>query len=384
MARLLALTQSVRFGGDDTVLIELIRAWPAEDRWTVAMNRSHPGRSVYEESLAGRAELVALDAPADQESGAWSALAAARRLRGVLSAVRADAVLVSSGGFPPTPLTLGFLLAARRMGTPRVVLATHNEPNLGSGPRALWRGLRGRWAARLCDELVSVSADCAAKVSAACGRPVRAILNGASPRPSDQDNASLRRELGVPADVPLIGAIGNLEARKGFCVLFKAFRILAARHPDARLVVIGASAEPEEEEALKALACDPVLCGRAALAGHLPRAWRFAAAFDVCVVPSLRGESFGLLALDAMLAGRPVVASRVGGLPEIVEDSVTGLLVPPGDAAALAAALERALSDPELARRLGSAGRRRANELFSAQRMAAEYREVLLGTRRQG
>ncbi|MBI4370944.1 MAG: glycosyltransferase family 4 protein [Elusimicrobia bacterium] len=365
MARLLAFTRSPRFGGDDAVLLELIRAWPAGDRWIVVVNRNHAGWAVYQEALAGRAELL----PA-----ARSTLG----LRKTFAAACPDAVLVSSGGFPPIAPTVAALIAARLAGAPRLVLAVHNDPNPGAGPRALWRGARGRLAARLADAVISVSRDCAGKVAAACGRPVRAILNGAGPL-QDADPAALRRELGVPAGVPLIGAIGHLEARKGFRVLLEAFRLLAPRRPDARLAVIGAPIEPEEDAALRALAADPAVAGRATLVGYKPRARRFAAAFDVCVVPSLRSESFGLVALDAMRAGRPVVASRVGGLPEVVADGETGLLAPPGDAAALARALEELLADPAKARRLGEAGRRRAAARFSAERMAAEYREVLLG-----
>ncbi len=372
MARLLALTQSSNFGGDDTVLLDLIRAWPSDDRWAIALNRSHPGLDVYREALAGRAELIAFDgAPA-----AWGSFAAARRLSPLIAAARPDAVLVSSGGFPPTPSTVGFLLAARRAAAPRVALVLHNEPNLGSGVRAAWRGLRGRVAAHLCDALVSVSNDCAGKIAAACGRPVQAILNGSTAL-APSDPAGLRAELGVPSGVPLVGAIANLEARKGLRVLLEAFSLLP--RSEARLIVIGAEAEPEEAAALQRLADAPTVSGRVFLAGYRPNARRFAPIFDVCVIPSLRRESFGLLALDAMRAGRPVVASRVGGLLEIVQDGVTGLLVPPGDPAATAAAIARFLADPEFARRVGEAGRRRATERFGARRMAAEYREVLLG-----
>jgi len=377
MARLLALTQSVRFGGDDTVLLDLIRAWPAGDSWTVALNRSHPGLSVYQAALASRAVLIALDIPADGEPGSVGALEASRRLLPIIERASPDAVLVSSGGFPPTPLTVGFLLAAWRAGAPRIVLAAHNEPNLGSGLRAAWRGLRGWAATRFCDALVSVSADCAGKISSACGRPVRAILNGSSDYEPTEDSSALRAELGVPPGAYIVGTIANLEARKGLRVLIEAFAQLS--QPNARLVIIGAEADPAEAAALKILAAAPALSGRVLLAGRRPNARRFAAIFDVCVVPSLRQESFGLLALDAMLAARPVVVSRVGGLPEVVEDGVTGIHVPPGEPAALAAALERLIADPALAQRLGAAGRRRAAALFSAERMASEYRKVLLG-----
>jgi glycosyltransferase involved in cell wall biosynthesis len=377
MPRFLALTQSVRFGGDDTVLLALIGASAPGDDWTAAINRSHPGLPVYEAALAGRAELVPLDCPADGEPGAWGALRAARRLRGVVAAARPDAVLVSSGGFPPTALTIGFLLASRLAGAPRIVLAVHNDPNLGQGARRLWRGLRGRLAARLCDELVSVSADCAAKVSASCGRPVRVILNGAEDRGGPADPAALRRELGVPRDAFVIGAIGGLESRKGFMTLVEAFRLLPPGPLD-RLVLIGAPAEDAEAGRLRDAAAEPFFAGRVLLAGYRERAWRFVSAFDVCALPSLRRESFGLLALDAMQARRPVVASRVGGLPEVVEDERTGLLVAPGDAGALAAALSRLRGDAPLRARLGESGRRRWTERFTAQRMAREYREMLV------
>ena len=380
MARFLALLQSPRFGGDDAVLLELLRAWPAGDEWTVALNATHPGRPVYESESAGRATLTLLPVPSDAEPDAPGAASAALRLAPAIAAARPDAVLISSGGFPPTSLTLGFLMAARLARAPRVVLAVHNEPNLGGGLRAVWRGWRGRLARALSDELVSVSADCSAKVAAACGGSVRTIPNGATPRPAGEAPGALRAELGVPAGVPLIGAIGNLEARKGFRTLLEAFRLVAAKRADARLVVVGAPAEPAEEFALRALAADPALSGRVALAGYRPRAWRYAAAFDIVAVPSLRSESFGLAALDGMLAGKPVVAARVGGLPEVVADGETGLLVPPGDPEALAAALERLLADPGLAQRLGEAGRARAAERFSAARMAAAYREALLGS----
>ncbi|MBI3566523.1 MAG: glycosyltransferase, partial [Elusimicrobia bacterium] len=91
-------------------------------------------------------------------------------------------------------------------------------------------------------------------------------------------------------------------------------------------------------------------------------------------------ESFGLGALDAMSAGRPVVASRVGGLPEVVVDGETGVLVPPGDAAELARVLADLLDSPAKLRRFSEAGRRRAREAFAAERMAREYRGILLGT----
>jgi len=102
------------------------------------------------------------------------------------------------------------------------------------------------------------------------------------------------------------------------------------------------------------------------------------------VLPS-RSEGIPLTVLEAMARGLPVVATRVGGLPEVVEEGVTGLLVPPADPAALAAAMVETWSDPDRLDRLGHAGRRRAEECFDVRRMVAQY-EVLYraGTRRTG
>jgi glycosyltransferase involved in cell wall biosynthesis len=94
------------------------------------------------------------------------------------------------------------------------------------------------------------------------------------------------------------------------------------------------------------------------------------------VVPS-RSESFGIAALEAMAVGKPVVATRVGGIPEVVVDGQTGLLVPPEDEEALCAAMHRLLGDRDLQLRLGRAGRLRVVEYFTADRMSARYEEVL-------
>jgi glycosyltransferase involved in cell wall biosynthesis len=120
---------------------------------------------------------------------------------------------------------------------------------------------------------------------------------------------------------------------------------------------------------------------RVRLPGHVP-ARRALAAADVACVPSLK-EGLSVFSLEAQAAGLPVVASAVGGLTESVEDGVTGRLVPPGDEAALAAALGDLLADPALRRRLGDAARVRVRERFTAARMAEAtvglYRRVAAG-----
>ena len=122
------------------------------------------------------------------------------------------------------------------------------------------------------------------------------------------------------------------------------------------------------------------LGGRFTLLGYVPDALRFISDCRIGVVASRGSEAVSRAALEWMSLGRPVVATRVGCLPELVEDGATGLLVPPGEPAALAAALASLLEDPAFAQRLGRAGRGRFERLFTlkhfAQRTEALYQEV--------
>ena len=151
--------------------------------------------------------------------------------------------------------------------------------------------------------------------------------------------------------------VGRLHPRKGFRVALAAFGRLAATHPDVRLIVAGAGGEAGAVETLP-----PEMRRRVTLLGavenrSLPPIHR---ACDVFVAPSVGGESFGVILLEAMAAGLPVVATRIRGYDEVVADGATGLLVAPSDPGALAAAVARILDDAALAARLSTAAGERA------------------------
>ena len=171
----------------------------------------------------------------------------------------------------------------------------------------------------------------------------------------------------IPADAIVVLAICRLERQKGVDVAVRALARLRKREPRAQLVVLG---EGEERERLERLARE--LDVPASFPGRVPDVAAWLRRASVLVHP-VRWEGFGLAVLEAMLAGLPVVASRVSSLPELVQDGVTGLLVPPDDPDALAVALARALEDAET---LGGAGLRRAQERFSVARMAEATLDV--------
>jgi glycosyltransferase involved in cell wall biosynthesis len=195
-------------------------------------------------------------------------------------------------------------------------------------------------------------------------RVVPSGIDAAAMRAGSAAGDAHRRAWGIAPDDVLILTLGALERRKGHAVLLTAARQLAAGHPRLRYVFCGSGGE---EAALRRLA-EP-LGASVVFAGQQTDVPGSLAAAQIVVMPSLK-EGLGVAALEAMAAARPVVASRVGGLAEVVADGESGLLVAPGDPVALAAALASLAADPAACRRLGAAGQARVLARYTAARMA--------------
>ena len=189
------------------------------------------------------------------------------------------------------------------------------------------------------------------------------------------ETRQIRRELDVPDDVPIISSIGSLEPLKGYDVLLlAATRVLRQRR--VVFVLIGSGrAEASLRETTLRLGIE----GRVKFAGFQRDVLSFLRASDLYVQPSLK-EGLGTSILDALCAGIPVIATDVGGIPEIVENRRHGILVPPSSAEALAKAILALLEDPELAAQLSAAGRARILERFSVDRMVDRTIEVYAET----
>jgi len=176
---------------------------------------------------------------------------------------------------------------------------------------------------------------------------------------------------------PRLLFVGRLEPRKGFRFAVRAFGQVAQEFPRAILVVAGDGPERRAVQELPSDVADRVLMLGGVSQRDLPH---YHAAVDVFLAPNTGGESFGIVLLEAMAAGLPVVASDIPGYREVVRHEVEGLLVPPRDPAALAAAIRQLLTNRELARRLGEAGRGRA-ERFAwpvvAEEIEGAYRQAL-------
>ena len=227
--------------------------------------------------------------------------------------------------------------------------------------------------ARLSARLLAVSND-TRRAFEAQGYPVdriETVPNGIALPVRDASNG-LRAELGVPPQAPLAGEIARLCDVKGQRELIQA----AARVPDLHVVLAGEDLEAggAYRESLVAEAERAGVADRVAFTGFRP-AETVLGALDVFVLPSWI-EGMPITVLEAMAHRKPVVATPVGGTPELVVDGETGLLVPPRDPEALAEALRSLVADPERARRLGEAGYARVAERFTVDRMTTRVLEV--------
>jgi glycosyltransferase involved in cell wall biosynthesis len=186
--------------------------------------------------------------------------------------------------------------------------------------------------------------------------------------PIPEERVRLRRALGLGAEDVAIGSVGLLWRAKGQEHLLRAL----ARLQDVVVFLVGSGAD---EKPLRDLAVDLGITGRVRFLGWRDDVRQLLQAVDLYVQPSLT-EGLPLAVVEAGAAGLPIVASDVGGIPEIITHGANGLLVPPGDPQALAQAIQKLIEDPQMARRLGDAARQAAFERFSAEAMAERYMQL--------
>jgi glycosyltransferase involved in cell wall biosynthesis len=249
-------------------------------------------------------------------------------------------------------------------------------------------------------DLVAVNAEAIKRTLVADGydpESVAVIHNGIEtarflrrPRPG-----RVRQELGLPPDAPLVAVLARLHPVKGIEYFLEAATAVAARFPGARFLVVGEGrvlrdgviAETPYKRQLVAAADRLGLGGRVVFTGFRLDVPDVLAEVAVSVLPCIGNEGLSNSVLESMAAGVPVVATTVGGNPEAVEDGVSGLLVPPRDAGALARGIAALLRDPALAARLGHAARARVARHFSEAEMVRRTERLyqsLLAPRRAG
>lgn len=377
--RVLHVMANLSVGGAEVHLLALLRGLLATGEVEVALayyrERPDEARSLAEDFRAAGVKLYDLglnDRPAELSVRANPA-AALGRLAAAIRDFRPDVLHTHL-----SRVTIGDALLARAVGVNRVVTSVHTNEIYFQHP--FWsRALRqaGRFGTRY----IAISHAVSAALQTYLGVPERKIDVVYYALDLDEfaaGRATVRAELGAGDDEVLIGTVGRMTEQKGQKYLVEAMPEVLRQFPRARLAIVGH--DTGARDALEAQVRSAGLEDRVRLVGYRDDVAAVMSSMDLFVLPSL-WEGFGLVLLEAMSLSRPIVATTVDSIPEIVVDGETGFLVPPRDPAALAAAICRMLSDPEMARSMGVAGRRRAETAFSMERMIQETLDVYAATR---
>jgi glycosyltransferase involved in cell wall biosynthesis len=370
--RLVLAESGTSVGGSERVVWELATRLPA-GRFDVRVWLSgSPGVDELAESLAAR-DLPVDRVPEVDSRWDWRGMLATwSRLRR-----QRPALLHLHHVWPAADRYLASLASAA--GVPHLVVTEHLVGRSHSTAR---RTLKRRELQRA-DAVTAVCGAVADSLVCDYGverARVRVVPNGADLPDEEREWPAaqrLRDDLGVGQFRPLWVCAARLEEQKGHAVLLEALVQLKARGLDFIVVLAG---EGSLRADLERRAVAAGVAERVRFAGHVETVGPLLLAADACVLPSM-WEGLPLSLLEALARGRPTVASQVGGVPEVIEDGVTGRLVPAGDAAALAAALEDFHRRPDAARRLGRAGAERVRAEFTWPRVVeafeAVYDEVL-------
>ena len=369
----LHFTDSDQFGGTERALLQVL-AGLDRSRWRpVLLHRPESGLApLLQEARHLGVELRTV--PQLRGAQGWA------RLPALVQQIRRERAAVFHAHLTwPLACRMG-LLGAALARVPAVVATAQLFVDL---PPSGWTTMQHRVVSASVDRYLAVSRQVAAQLRERFGVRADKITQVPNAVALDRFPRAVSPARARPADpaVPhTVLTVARLDPQKGLHHLVAA----AALVPEARVMVVG---EGPERRALETKIAHLGLGDRVHLLGFRSDVPDLLAGSDLFVLPSLF-EGLPLSILEAMAAGKPVVATAIGGNDEAVVDGATGLLVPPGDPRALADAIRALLRDPERRRRLGEAGRRRAEAEFSAtamvRRVAAVYDELLAASDRPG
>lgn len=287
------------------------------------------------------------------------------RLAGILRRQSID-VIIANAGREYWPAAVAALLTGRKT----IFIRHQTDPLKGTTVALANRYVHG---------LVAVSGAVRASLEQRGIRPekIRIIHNCVSTRrfnPSAVSRDEARLELGIGDEEMVVGTVAKLHRGKGVYEMLSAVAELTDSFPGIKLLFVGDGPEKNglREETERRSLGDKVI-----FAGVRRDVERMYAAMDIFVLPSTCEEAFGMVLIEAMSMSRPVIGTTVGGIPDIIRDGVDGLLVPPGDAGAIAAAVRRLISDTALRAKISEEGRRTVEARFSEEVMAEQFDRLL-------
>jgi glycosyltransferase involved in cell wall biosynthesis len=339
-----------------SLMTRLDRAW--YDTSVVALSAGSAVRKLQRSGI----DVTVIDEPDDD--------AAVRKLTAHLATLQPDVIHTHMyrADIVGTQAAMALEAGDRR---PYVVSTVHSSRVRSAADRELIRQLTPH-----IDQLIAVSRSIERKIADEhrTGAPVRLIYNGVDLERYDHQEpcCTLRDEFGMEPGSQIVGVVARLEPEKGHQTLIEAWPHVLREVPDAYLLIVG---EGSRREFLEEWAAAHKVAHRVIFTGRRDDIPAVTAALDVAVLPSWR-EAQGLSILEAMALSRPVVASDVGGIPEMIEDGVTGLLVEQDNPVALAAAIVRLLQDHAFADTIARAGHDLVHERFCVELMVKAIEEI--------
>jgi glycosyltransferase involved in cell wall biosynthesis len=355
---------SLDVGGLERNVLNQVRQGPRLGQRITIICLERPGTMAEQVRSAG-AKVICLD----KKPGIRLGLI--RRLAAVFEELAADVVHTHQIA------TLFYSGPAAKLAGVRLVV--HTEHGKEKYAQRFQTRMLGRIAGRFTSTFYCLTEDMAASVRAnriVPDRKIRVIFNGIDTSQYGQpcDAQAVRQSLGIPANAKVIGTVGRLTEVKRQDVLIRGFARAKAQVPALHLLLVGDG--PLRQE-LEDLAKTLGVAESVHFAGYQPTSAPFLAVMNIFAMTS-RSEGMPQAGIEACVTGLPMVASRIGGLPELVSDGETGLLFPVADDAALGAAIVQLLSEPEKSQRMGETAKRRAIARFDIARMAAEYQSHFL------
>ena len=387
--------ENYQAGGVESVILNTIECWPqGGDEFVIIANKEADGvREILRGRLKGNVRFVTsgiVSVPSLQER--WPALSGVIRvlgfwgrhlltlynvfvLLGRLKQLRLDRLIIHNGGYPGAYSSFSALAASRRLGLPTVVYVIHNLP---TGVRALqfpFDWFYDRWVERLAT-VVCVSQFAARLMSSErfLRLPVLTVHNGIVAFPHGVSPASGRACDGCFN----IAVVGRFDREKGHAFLFEALRAVGQTSPSRRIFlhVFGKGAD-HQRRALQDMVVRSGLEDGVRFHGFVQNIRHALVGMDCLVLPSVSWESLPMVILEAMSIRLPVIATDVGGVKEIIENGVDGLVVPPGDADALANAISAIMNKQALRTTIGENGFNKYEREFTARLMALRYFSLL-------
>lgn len=265
-----------------------------------------------------------------------------------------------------SPLFYG-TLGARLAGVPVVINTRHGREKKHRSS-LIWN---------MNDRIVVISEDAKQQMlkwNSMNSQKTKVIFNGidVNEYSDEEESTNIKKSLGIDSSHLVIGTVARLSPEKDQKILIKAFSQALSKCANARLVIVG---DGQLRGQLEGYCRKLGILNNVLFLGFRQNIPQLLSIFDIFVLSSLT-EGISLTLLEAMAAKKPIVATHVGGNPEVVVDGLTGLLVPPKDPDKMANAMLKILQNPDLAKRMGAAGRKRVEEKFSLDRMVREYEKL--------